>query len=77
MIRDQAADHFFTQGSGTCHARNLQRRVGRGDVRVQPAAGAGHGINENRKVARQPVALAVFLGQLPDTSENPQHRSSA
>ena len=69
MIRYQAADSFFAHAARTRHARNLQRRIGRGDVGIEPARRARHCIDGNRGVGRQAVALAVFLGQLPDACE--------
>ena len=47
--------------------RDLQRGVGGTDMRVEPAAGAGHGVDGNRDICCQPILLSIFLRQLSDT----------
>ena len=48
------------------NACDLQRRVGGTDMRVEPAAGAGYGVDRNCDIRRQSVLLSVFLRQLPN-----------
>ena len=67
MAGYQAADDFCTETPRSGNPCDLQCGVGRTDMRVEPAAGAGHGVDRNRDICCQPILLSIFLRQLSDT----------
>jgi hypothetical protein len=62
VIGNQAADSRFTHTARTRYMPNLQRRVCRSYIGIEPARRARHGIDGDLGIGRQAVELAIFLG---------------
>ena len=66
MTCHQALNGVFVETTHSCDTRNLQLRVLRTDVRVEPAALACNRVDGDGGIRRQSIAFAVIFRQPPD-----------